>query len=752
MSNSNNIIPADGLAGLKQNWKTDALSGFLVFLIALPLCLGIAKASGFPPIAGIYTAIIGGLGVSLFMGSPLTIKGPAAGLIVIAVGAVEELGQGDPMKGYQLAIATIAIAGLIQAAFGFIKLGKYGDFFPSSVIHGMMASIGIIIFSKQIHLALGVKPEAKEPLELLAEIPNSVMNLNPEITLIGMVSLLLLFLLPNIKNDFIKKIPAPLIVLSLAIPMGMFFDLQHEHDYTLGSVFHIDPKTALVALPDSFLSGITFPDFSQITSVTSIKYIIMFALVGSIESLLSSKAIDLLDPYKRKSNLDRDLVAVGLGNTFAGFIGGLPMISEIVRSSANINNGAKTRWANFFHGFFLLAFVVLAAALIQMIPIAALAAMLMFTGYRLASPKEFYKTYEIGVEQLIIFLVTIVFTLATDLLVGVGAGLLTKFFIHLFWGVPFNSLFKADIETLKISEDHYAMRISNAAIFSNYMGFKKEFEKIPNGVALDIDFSSTKVIDHAFMENLTNLENDFYNKGGEINIIGLQQHSHMSDHPLATMRVTSKRAGETTDIIFTPRQRELKVLANKLRYSFYPGRFRANPAWRDFNFFKGKLISFGENVIEGITDHHQFDLVNIHAKDTSKIVHGEFVMSCIYLKGFKGYMPQFTLQREGSFEKFSEQLGKLKDIDFAEYTKFSESYLLQGVDEKEVRTFFKPAIIMFFQNNEVYYVESNKRDLFIMKRAAELDIEEIENLIKFSKDLIHEIELHHVELAREIKV
>ena len=194
------------------------------------------------------------------------------------------------------------------------------------------------------------------------------------------------------------------------------------------------------------MGGINLPDFSEVFSLTSIKYIAMFALVGSLESILSAKAIDILDPFKRKSDLNKDTLAVGIGNLVSGSIGGLPMISEIVRSSANINNGARTRWSNFFHGIFLLAFVALASDLIRMIPNSALAAMLIYTGYRLASPKEFKKTWNIGWDQLIIFVVTITVTLATDLLVGIFAGVAVQFILHFVSGARFQTLFKSNFE------------------------------------------------------------------------------------------------------------------------------------------------------------------------------------------------------------------------------------------------------------------------------------------------------------------
>lgn len=313
-------VPKPGLAGLRQNWKSDLSSGFLVFLIALPLCLGVSMASGFPPVAGIFTAIIGGLIVTFLGGSQLTIKGPAAGLIIIALGAVTELGQGDAMLGYRLTLAVVVVSGIFQIIFGWIKSGVLADFFPSAAVHGMLAAIGIIIIAKQLFSMIGVKTEANETLELFAELPHAFTEINPDIAIIGGISLLIMFLFPLFKHKFLKMLPAPLIVILVAIPLGIYFDLEHEHKYLFldGHEYRLGPRF-LVTLPENLLSAITFPDFSQVFSMVSLKYIIMFALVGSLESLLSTKAIDGLDPYKRKSNINKDLIGVGIGK-YTGWI------------------------------------------------------------------------------------------------------------------------------------------------------------------------------------------------------------------------------------------------------------------------------------------------------------------------------------------------------------------------------------------------------------------------------------------------
>ncbi|MCH4830439.1 MULTISPECIES: SulP family inorganic anion transporter [Flavobacterium] len=524
MNTKNKInIPTDGLAGLKENFSSDAISGFIVFLLALPLSLGIAKASDFPPIMGLITAIIGGILVSILSGSKLTIKGPAAGLIVIVAGSVAEFGKGDATLGWKLALGAMAVAGVVQILFGLLKLGKLADFFPLSAIHGMLAAIGIIIIAKQIPVLLNDDPtlaKGKKPLELLINIPNFIINLDPKATLIGIISLTIMMGWPFIKNTFIKKIPAPLVVLLFAIPAELFMDFKHT-----------EPPFALVKIGNLVENLNINVDFSGISQTgLFIKYVIMFALVGTLESLLTVKAIDLLDPFKRKSNNNKDLIAVGVGNVLAAFLGGLPMIAEVARSSSNVNNGAKTRWANFFHGLFILLFLLMAAPILEMIPNAALAAMLITVGIKLAHPKEFIHTFEIGKEQLAIFLVTIFFTLFEDLLVGIGAGMLLNIIIHLYHGTPLSSFFKAPTEVL-FEGNEYQINISKAAIFTNFLGIKRKLEEIPYGFNVTINLKETKMVDNSVLENLEHFKHDYEANGGKVNIVGLESHQAFSNHP-----------------------------------------------------------------------------------------------------------------------------------------------------------------------------------------------------------------------------
>ena len=570
-------IPRGTLAGFRQTWKADLLSGFLVFLIALPLCLGISLACGYPAIAGIFTAIIGGLFATLFSNSELTIKGPAAGLIVIAIGCVTEFGftgGKDPaadFQAYRLALGVGVAAGIIQILFGLFRAGILGEFFPTTAIHGLLAAIGVIIIAKQFPIVMGLSPEGT-PLELLANVPTFVMEMNPVIGCIGLVSLFIMFGYPLVTHPTLKMIPAPMIVLFVAVPMGMYFNVGREGTYTFNEQTYALGAKFLVDVPMDMFSALTFPDFSGLTTMIGVKYVVMFALIGSLESLLSAKAIDQIDPYRqktdverdvatgaettqaavvdhararalalarseRKTDQDRDMLAVGVGNTVSAFVGGLPMISEIVRSRANIDNGGKTRFANMFHGFFLLVFVALVPGLINQIPLAALGAMLVFTGYRLASPHEFVHMYQLGKDQLLVFLSTIVGVLATDLLTGIAIGIGVKIIIHVVNGVPIPSFFKLHAQVTREDDNAATIVVRESAIFSTWILLRGHLHRLLHeGRRVTLNLSETRVVDHTVMAKLDEWKTEFDEKNCTLSIEGLEQHQPMADSSLSARK------------------------------------------------------------------------------------------------------------------------------------------------------------------------------------------------------------------------
>lgn len=537
-------IPRGNASGFLKYLQYDAISGLLVFLIALPLCLAISVSSGYPPIAGIFTAIVGAIVSTFISNSELTIKGPAAGLIMIAIGCINEFGGAGNADAYRAALAVGFAAAVLQILFGMFRAGILGEFFPTAAVHGMLAAIGIIILIKQIPFALGVidpatgRAPSGAPLDMLRQIPTYFSQANPKIAIIGLVSLLIMFVWPLIRTKLgpLKLLPGPMMVLLVSVPMGMQFDLLHKSTYEFAGTPHDLGEQYLVDMPDrvfGMFDYITYPDFSALTQLVAWKWVTMFFLIGSLESLLSSKAIDLLDPWKRKTNMNRDMIAVGVGNLVASSIGGLPMISEIVRSKSNIDNGARTRFADLWHGIFLLLCVALIPTVLHRIPLAALAAMLVYTGYRLAHPTEFLHVYRIGKEQLAIFMTTLVVVLVEDLLLGVAAGILLKMVIHVANGVPLKSLFKQYIEVQEVDANTSMIIARESAVFSNWIPFKRQIEDI--GLVqrrnLIIDLSDANLVDNSVMEKLDEMERDFEMEGLTFEVRGLDTLQPLTDAP-----------------------------------------------------------------------------------------------------------------------------------------------------------------------------------------------------------------------------
>jgi MFS superfamily sulfate permease-like transporter len=348
-----------------------------------------------------------------------------------------------------------------------------------------------------------------------------------------------------------------MVVLVLAVALGLVFGLDHRHTYPFPGHFFDSEHPAkyevgprfLVDMPQlirfngfempkvDFSGAFALPDFRGLATATGVKYVVLFTLIGSLESLLSAKAIDLIDPWKRKTDFNRDVLAQGVANTLSAMIGGLPMISEIVRSKANIDNGAQTRWSNFFHGIFLLAFVLLASQLIHRIPQAALAAMLVYTGFRLASPWEFVKTYKVGVEQLIVFLATIVATLATDLLIGIAVGIGLEVLLALRHGAPIPGLFWLTVDTTRDEEGRPVVRVKRAAVFGNWLKLRSVIVGYAEARGeVRVDLSQTRYVDHSVMEKLEELRHELEASGKKMILLGLEEHKALSPHPHAARK------------------------------------------------------------------------------------------------------------------------------------------------------------------------------------------------------------------------
>lgn len=541
--------------------RPDIVSGLLVFLIALPLCLGISNASGFPAINGVFTAIAGGILCAFLSNSALTIKGPAAGMIAIVLGAVSDfaaaagvtkdaMSNSDPsiyLKYLPIVCGVAVVAGIIQMIGGLLKAGSLADLFPTSVIHGLLASIGLIIIGKQIYLLLGLKPNGStEAYQAYLEMPEHIPHFAWQVALIGVASLVLLFVYPILKKRiaFCRIVPAQLIILAVAIPAAAFLYKDFEgaqRSYSImrqGEEVKQPVKALLVKVPASasaLPSSFIFPSFEAIGTPRFWSWVLMFTLVGSLESLLSAKAVDVLDPWKRKSDLNRDLLAVGAANTAVACIGGLPMISEIVRSSANKDYGAQSTWSNFFHGLFLLIAILVLPVVLNMIPLTALAAMLVYAGCRLANYREFIHMYHIGKEQLVIFLATIAGVLAIDLLWGVAIGIAVKILIQLLMGVK-----PAHFVTLPMQVEEQGLdciySLHGSLLFTNWLKLRKQILSSPEQTNIVLDMEDVHFIDHTVMSRLEELRRDFQANNRTLTFRNLDNHVSLSHNELAAKR------------------------------------------------------------------------------------------------------------------------------------------------------------------------------------------------------------------------
>lgn len=480
-----------------SNLRNDLPASIVVFLVALPLCLGIALASGAPLFSGVIAGIIGGIVVAWASGSHLSVSGPAAGLTVIVFNAIETLGS------FNAFLLSLVVAGGLQLLLGFLKAGLIGAFFPVSVIKGMLAAIGLILIIKQIPHATGYDTSfdgdesyMRETAESsFFEVVDALEGISPGATLVTAVSLLILILWETKlfkRSGLLQLIPGPLVVViwgvtynSLATQFAPEWVISHKH---------------LVALPElgsveNFVSQFRLPDFSQFGNLKIYSIAVTLAIIASLETLLSIEAVDKLDPHKRIAPTNRELKAQGLGNIVSGMVGGIPITAVIVRSAANINAGGQTRLSSFFHGVLLLISVMFFAGTLNQIPLACLAAILLQTGYKLAKPGLFVAFFRRGWNQFLPFAITVIAILATDLLLGITIGMAVGIFFVL----------RANFhEAMTLTEhgSHYLLRLHKDVSFLNKALLRKHLTAIPTDSDLIIDGTKALFIDQDILETI----------------------------------------------------------------------------------------------------------------------------------------------------------------------------------------------------------------------------------------------------------
>ncbi len=515
--------------GYLPNLKYDLPASVVVFLVALPLCLGIAVASGAPPLAGLITGIVGGIVVAWVSGSPSAVSGPAAGLTAIVLAAIADLGY----EGFLLAVV---ISGVMQLILGFARAGIFAYYFPSSVIKGMLAAIGIILIIKQIPHALGFDKDYEGDLTLFEDVVIDMggqeVTLNffeqlgyafghigwgaVTITAVGLFILLLWGRIEFLKE--LRWLPGPLIVVVLGALLNSLF-------YVVAPEWALRSEH-LVRLPDEglgdLLSALRFPDFGRIGDIEIYSTAFTIAAVASIETLLCIEAMDKIDPWKRSTPTNRELVAQGAGNVIAGLIGGLPMTAVIVRGSTNIHSGARTRMSAFVHGVLLLLSVVLIPFVMNLIPLAALAAVLLYVGYKLANLGLFKQMLSKSPDVWVPFIVTIVFILATDLLRGVGVGMVVGLFFILRSNLrtPFFVRHR-DSHPEDGGRKFVRLELSENLSFLNRASVNKVLHELPEGSVVEIDGTRSQYMHPDVIELIHDFEQTAHTRGIDVTMVDI---------------------------------------------------------------------------------------------------------------------------------------------------------------------------------------------------------------------------------------
>lgn len=728
---------ATAYAFLKQ-LPINIFSGFVVSLIALPLGLGLAIASEAPPLAGIVAAIVGGVVVALLGGSHLTITGPGNGLVIVLLSAITTLGNGDLYQGYLFTLAAIVLSGLLLFLFGVLRLGALSEFFPASALQGMLAAIGLGILAKQFHVMLGITGVSGDTINQLLQIPTSISSVinnfsfeNAFAGSIGVGGLVFLFLYSRIRSPIFHMIPAPMWVVVISIGVGYYYLL------ILGKAAPID-SDLMIELPNNILKALPFPDFGKIVDLNFIGVVLSITLIASIESLLSIKAVDKLDPQKRRSNVNKDLRALGIASVVSGFLGGLNVVTVIARSSVNTNNGGTNRSANFFHAIFLILFLLIFSAQIQLIPLTALAAILVFTGYKLATPENLLSIYKIGREQAAIFLVTLLATLLTNLISGIAIGIVFTFIVHVLLNESIvlftRNVFKPNVLMYKEEESgNYYVSVKNFCSFLNFYKLKIKLDQIPENENAIIDFSLCDFVDHTVMEGLNDYQRSFSLKGGSFEVIGLDIHIAETQHPFAVRKSLPINEFLNFKFRLTKRQLRLEKLAEILKWKYLPDLVEEQE--KDLNkflFFKSRVINYQYNTLQSNpADFKLFDLSYTEGAFITK----EDLKSTFLLIKSPIQLPTFVLDKE-NLRHTIYQFAGLNDIDFKKHPDFSKHFFVNGENRKAIYSLFSDELIFFFESHPYYHLESNGDRLLIKGIDRLSSIQEIKNMLAFANEFL----------------
>ncbi len=727
------------LRDMVDHWKNDMIAAVSVSLIALPLSLGIALAAGAPAMSGIISAIVGGVITTLYRGGHISINGPAKGVIAVILLGITLLDDGSG-QAFNYILAAIVVSGAIQTILGILKLGRLAEIFHPSVINGILAAIGIIIFSKQIHVALDTQSDSPSIIQNLIDAVVKLPQANPFVVIISLTGLVLLIFHSKLNFRFFQILPAPMWVVALSIPFVYGFNFFDNHILSfLGTNYELGPKL-LLEIPDKISGSIIHPNFNKINTIEFWTTVLSILMITSIESLAIAKAVDKLDPYKRKTDLNKELTGIGISTIAAGMIGGLPIIAVIIRSTVNIHNGAKTKWSNLYQGIFLFLFIVVLSPVMRQVPLCAFAILLVYTGFKLASPTVIKQVYSKGSEQLIFFLATMILTLYSNLLIGLLGGLLLVLVSHMLLArvsIPrfFKLVFHSGSNLVSNSENDYYLKIKGIANFLSVFGINNLISRIPSGADVKIDLSQTRLVGMTYMDFLVDFLKAQKETGGKVVISGLDSHVSTSPYNRA-LKISLKNNIEK----LSPRQKRLQDLANENDYE-YNTKVNWNTSYlKKFHFFEIRPIERKTNCLRGFFSEFsvEWEISDVTFNDGAAFSSETFNTTVMFLKINKN-IPVFAMEKEGIIEKIFDRVIAFtghKDIDFEMYPGFSKKFLVTGNDEAKIRSFFTEGLISFFENKQIYHLESNGEGIIIFDKIKLARTDETIALIDYSKELV----------------
>lgn len=741
--------PQNGIAGLRH-WRHDLIAGLQVALVSLPLSLGIAIASGAPPVTGLVSAIIAGLVFPFLGGAYVTISGPAAGLAPALLAGMLLLGDGDLAAGYPLLLVAICLTGIVMITLSTLRAGNLvAMFLPVTVVEAMLAAIGIMIIVKQVPALLGdLSPPAKTIPASILKLPESFLHIEPAVLATGALCLFLMFFLNRTRRAVLRKVPPPLTVCAIGIGLGYLFDLDAAH---------------LITMPENVLEGgITLPAFDAVWNRPELwgsvlLVVVTLTLIDSVESLATIRAVDKIDPYQRKSQPNVTLRAMGISNLLSSLFGGLTIIPGGIKSRANIDAGGRTLWANFHNAIFLLIFLFYAKDLIGRIPLAAIGAVIVYVGWRLCEPKVFAKAFAIGRDQIVIFIITVAAILATDLLVGILVGVAAQILMHGYLltpsfrlvltgrvtlaqlfrslGTNLSSLFCTPIIRIKQEPagDRPHMQLSLTSLVGfNLLPLERALAAAPSHTGVTLILSeSGRIIDHTTMEYLHQFQEECVRQGRPFVIQGLERFHPFTNHPLATRMQDVRFVKEKEKR--TAREAQMAEVARRHGFTFAPGTV-ATLNRHDLVYLRRGSDRTESNVMRGVyrgCHVKLFDYSHTAAPDYY-VEHRHTLVVLRPTEDGTARLPDLAVTPGDYLVRYL--VAEYREMDFSGFDEaFVRRYRVYAEDAPSAREFLAAGLVQHLLAHPGFYVEIRDNVLLAFRPEHDLEsIEAIPDLLSFA--------------------